>query len=545
MVSSFHGLETARRALSIQRSALHTTAHNIANASTPGYSRQRVSLKTSEPYPGAGLNRPHIPGQIGTGVEAGTVERIRESYLDIQFRMEHTKLGYYESLSAALAKMEDIMNEPSDSGLQTVMNQFWNALQDLANHPENLGARQVAASRGEMVADTFNYYYNSLERIKRDLGSEIDVTVKRINDIIKQIHDINMQIAKVEPHGLSPNDLYDERDLLVDELSKYVNVRVNAIIPEQYGLPVTSAVGLYEIEIIRSDGSSYGDGAKLLSVDGGNGSMTVQTLIVTGDNDEDAPLEGNVRTIRVGEFAIEDLGFSGELAGLIESYGYVSGQAEDGRDIVEGYFPEMMEKLNKLAFAFVSEFNYIHSQGYDLNGESGEAFFELGEEASYEYNPDLPYAQLIRMNYDIIQDPAKIAAASESEDSAGDNTNAFRLANIKAKDFRDYEFIKPGEEGGAGGTLPGDMTGSFDYYYAAMIGDLGVDAQSAVRNRDNDRVLVDSVEFNRQSVSGVSLDEEMTNMIMFQHAYNASARMITVIDEMLDRIINGMGITGR
>ena len=114
-----------------------------------------------------------------------------------------------------------------------------------------------------------------------------------------------------------------------------------------------------------------------------------------------------------------------------------------------------------------------------------------------------------------------------------------------AKDFRDYEFIKPGEEGGAGGTLPGDMTGSFDYYYAAMIGDLGVDAQSAVRNRDNARVLVDSVEFNRQSVSGVSLDEEMTNMIMFQHAYNASARMITVIDEMLDRIINGMGITGR
>lgn len=201
MVSTFHGLETAKRGMTAQQLALYTTGHNIANANTPGYTRQRVSFATAEPFPGAGLNRPQIPGQLGTGVQAGTIERIRESFLDVQYRSENTKLGYYSSLSSALAKMEDIMNEPSNSGLQNIMSQFWSSLQNMADHPENLGARQVVAAKGQMVAETFNYYYNSLDGIKKDLGSEMDVTVKNINTIVSQIDELNKQIASVEPLG--------------------------------------------------------------------------------------------------------------------------------------------------------------------------------------------------------------------------------------------------------------------------------------------------------------------------------------------------------
>ncbi|MED3643619.1 flagellar hook-associated protein FlgK [Caldifermentibacillus hisashii] len=518
MVSTFHGLETAKRGMTAQQLGLYTTGHNISNANTPGYTRQRVSFETAEPFPGAGLNRPQIPGQLGTGVQAGTIERIRESFLDVQYRSENTKLGYYSSLSSALAKMEDIMNEPSNSGLQNIMSQFWSSLQNMADHPENLGARQVVAAKGQMVAETFNYYYNSLDGIKKDLGSEMDVTVKNINTIVSQIDELNKQIASVEPHGMLPNDLYDKRDQLVDQLSSLVNVKVRPIKPIQYGQPLPTAVGLYQIELVQNDE------AQLLTVDGTTGASQQNELSITAENGVKAPpLKGNVQSVQVGSVTLDN--FSGKLKGLIESYGYIG-----ANDKVKGHYPEMMEKLNKLAYAFANEFNHIHQQGYGLEKTArAGVFFDLSG------STDNNYAQIIRVHDEIIKDPTNIAAAAKKGgDNSGDNTIAFQLADLKKKNFKEYSV-----------PLPNDMSGTFDFYYAAMIGELGVAAQSANTNMENVQVLVDSVEYNRQSVSGVSLDEELTNMITFQHAYNASARMITVIDEMLDKIINGMGVVGR
>ena len=121
MTSTFHGLETAKRAMFTQQQALYVTGHNIANVNTPGFSRQRVNFVQTEPYPAVAMNRPQIPGQMGTGVKAGSVERIRESFLDIQYRNESNKLGYWESRAESLSKMEDIMNEPTDNGLSAVL----------------------------------------------------------------------------------------------------------------------------------------------------------------------------------------------------------------------------------------------------------------------------------------------------------------------------------------------------------------------------------------------------------------------------------------
>ena len=196
---------------------------------------------------------------------------------------------------------------------------------------------------------------------------------------------------------------------------------------------------------------------------------------------------------------------------------------------VKGHYPEMLEKLNKMALAFVQEFNAIHREGYSLNGTtpSGIDFFVFDD-------PNNIIAS-IRVNQDILDNSALIAAGLNSGVS-GDNGNAQRLADIKSKNFKDYETVAD---------LPAGLSGTIDTYYAGIIGRLGVDSQSAKKDAENSQVLADAVELNRQSVSSVSLDEEMTNMIKFQHAYNASARMITVIDEMIDRIINGMGISGR
>ena len=531
MIPTWHGLETAKRGINTQQTALYTISHNIANANTDGYTRQRVNFSTTTPYPGTGMNRPGIPGQIGTGVEAGTIERVRESFLDLQYRLENNKFGYYSTLSSALSKMEDIMNEPSNSGLSNVMDKFWSALQDLANHTENTGAREVVATTGKMVADTFNYYYNSLNRIKNDLGTEINVTVKEINTLISQINELNEQIARVEPHGQLPNDLYDKRDLLVDQLSGLVNIKVTNVVPKNYGRALPTATGLYQIELVQADGSSYSPIARLINVDYSSGRSSANEMKVVDEFNYSDPLRGNVSYVMVGNQKLEHADFSGKLAGLIESYGYLD---QDGS--VKGHYPEIMENLNKLTEAFAKEFNHVHRSGFDLNGQAGEDFFIFDAN-----NP----AGSITVNSYILEDSARIAAGKNPGES-GDNENAKRLAAIKSKDFNQYEYIKQLDaNGNPKETLPKGLSGSFDSYYAGIIGNMGVKSQSFRKDMENTQVLVDSVQYNRQSVSGVSLDEEMTNMISFQHAYNASARMITVIDEMLDKIINGMGVVGR
>ncbi|CAM3556266.1 flagellar hook-associated protein FlgK [Aeromicrobium ponti] len=520
MRSTFMGLETARRGMFTQQSALHTTGHNISNANTPGYSRQRINFTQTTPYPSVGMNRPQLPGQMGTGVEAGTVQRIRESFLDVQFRTENTKMGYYGAMSESLTKMEEIMNEPSENGLHSTLEKFWNALQDLSSHTENTGARDVVAATGQMVADTLNYYHNSLTRVQEDIGSQIGVKVDEINAIVGQIDHLNKQIAEVEPHGYLPNDLYDERDVLVDQLSKMVNVKVTNVIPNNYGNAKSIAEGLYNIEIVQQDGKSFAQPLNLISVTKASGIMGTNKLELEDEN-------GAVSELKVGDASITDFDrLSGELSGLIKSFGY---KTESGK---KGSYPEMLDKLNKMAAAFANEFNHIHSKGFALGASepSGKDFFVFDQG-----NP----AQSMKVNQDLLDDSSLIAAGKESG-ASGDNQNAQLLADLRKKSFSDYGFYKQ-----AGNTLPEGLNGSLDTYYSGIIGRMGVDSQSAKKDLRNSSILADSVEQNRQSVSAVSLDEEMTNMIKFQHAYNASARNITVVDEMLDKIINGMGVVGR
>src|SRR5699024_2242255 len=153
-MSTFHGLEMARQALFAQQSALYTTGHNISNANTDGYSRQRVNFETTSPFPAPSRVQPQIAGQKGTGVDIGSIQRIRDHFLDVQYRNENGKLGYWETKSEALKRMENLLNEPTDEGLAAVMNEFWQSLNDLAVNPDNTGARSVVAQRGLAVAET-------------------------------------------------------------------------------------------------------------------------------------------------------------------------------------------------------------------------------------------------------------------------------------------------------------------------------------------------------------------------------------------------------
>ncbi|WP_077597244.1 flagellar hook-associated protein FlgK [Oceanobacillus kimchii] len=492
-MGTFYGLEMSRQALAVQQSALYTTGHNISNANTEGYSRQRVNLEAMNGFPYASRNRPNIPGQMGTGVEAGSVQRIRNQFLDNQFRSENNSSGYWTERANALSRMENVMNEPSDSGLSKTMNQFWQSLQDLAVNPDNAGARSVVLERGHALADTFNYLSSSMSTIRSDLSNQIDTTVKDANSLIDSIDNLNAQIKNLETHGYDANDLYDKRDVLLDELSGIVNIKVTY----DNSHAKNRADGVATVEVLNDSGDPI---ATL--VDGVEGTVNhIEAPLYNEGEENDLTV---IENIQVNGESI--LSSKGSLSGLVESYGYLDGEERVGD------YPEMMNRLDELAYAIATSFNEIHSQ------DGGALFFADLTDLTDEKGA----AGAISV---ILEDYEDINASADGEAGNGDRASALADIFTNANDLLD----------GA----------SINDYFGSIIGDLGVKAEQANTMQENTMTLQHQVQNQRHSISAVSLDEEMSNMIKFQHAYNAAARGMTTMDEMIDTIINRMGLVGR
>ncbi|WP_252502381.1 flagellar hook-associated protein FlgK [Sporosarcina sp. Marseille-Q4943] len=514
MRSTFMGLETNKRGLFTQQSGLYTTGHNISNANTLGYSRQRVNMQATAGFPGVGLNTPTMPGFLGTGVEAGSIQRIRDGFVDQQFRQESNKLGYWESRSKAISQMEDVLAEPSAYGLQQSLSEFWSSLQTLAANPENGGARAVVVQRGEAVADSFNYMHKSLTEIQTNLGKEIGVATKDINSMLEQIADLNRQIAQVEPNGYMPNDLYDARDMLLDELSSYVPIETTYEKSGGRTLPIAEGTVTVSLKMKNGPAIEIVKGKEFGEIQPNPSTLIDPTknenIAITGMTIKDA--SGTTADYPHSTFLD-----SGRLKSLVDSYGYTDGNT------TKGLYPDMIAELNKMAAAFANEMNKVHTSGTDLRGNLGTNFFD-GKV------PGDPFtAGNIVVNDQLKKDPNLVAASDSSAGSAevGNGKNAKALADVQF----------------SGLTALGGST--IQTYYSGVIGKLGVDGQQAERLTFNTTTLLGAVSHRRDSISSVSLDEEMTDMIKFQQAYNASARMITVVDETLDKIINGMGVVGR
>lgn len=554
------GLEASKRGLFTQQSALYTTGHNISNANTIGYTRQRVNMASTLGYPGAGLNSPMTAGHIGTGVEATSVQRIRDEFIDRQYRQETNKLGYWESKANAISQMEDVMSEPSEYGLNEAFNLFWSSLQDVSTNPEDSAARKVAIQRAEHLADTFNYLDTQLKQIQGNIGNEIDVSTTQINSILKQIAEINKQIQAVEPNGYMPNDLYDARDTLLDELNEYIPVSVERV--KSGGNALEIAEGSYKITYKTADGTTMTlvdgkDYAELKALDtaGNKVDGNVDDAATKGYNPFAQIVVSNIgnppdSTTTQGSFEEADFENSkGKLLSLINSYGFKNTDSPT----TEGYYPEMLANLDKLAQVFVEAFNTVHQAGYTLNSTNdstapdGGLFF-VGEGATATSAGTIT-AGTIKVSAEIKNDPKKIAASSAPGEE-GNGKWATELANLQSKAVGangftiDLDRTNP-NDANVTYTPTTDLDGAtFQSFYESLIGQLGVDGQEAARLQYNSETIRLTVANNRASMSSVSLDEEMTNMITFQQAYNANARMITVIDETLDKIINGMGRVG-
>jgi len=486
MANYFNTINTALRALQAQQKSLDVTGHNIANANTEGYSRQRAIHSATDPYTVPGFGMPAGAGQVGTGVEIAEIARIRDKFIDGQINEEKQSLGYWEKMYEGLHRIELIFNEPSDSSLSFAMTKFWESLQELSNNPEDPAVRESVKQTAQTMIDTFHNLNDQLADYKRSLNADVNTITDEINSIARRIADLNEQIVDVKGTGKNPNDLLDRRDLLFEELNHLV--KVQGYEDSQGNLHVSLG------------GTRLVSGKKVNELaikDNPDPTREFEDIIYFTNTNSDALIEG------------------GELKAILALRGGY--RDENGDDT--GEIGRYMARLDELASVVVEEFNIVHHEGYDLEGNDGGDFFAAT-------GPDgVPVdAHNISLSTDILAlDGINKITAGLSTDgirNPGNGDNATQLANI----INGEKIFNSG-------------TATMLDFYKSMISTMGIEGQRADRMVNNQTTLVDQLENQRTSISGVSLDEEIANLIKFQQAYNAATRIITTSQYILDSLM--------
>jgi len=684
----FGSYEIARSGLLVNERALYVTGHNISNVNTPGYVRQQAMIKTG-PY--LNIQNKYGSYQMGLGADIQQIRQIRNIFLDNIFRQENTTLGYWEARAKTLSEIESILGEPTETGLQNVMNQFWDAWQELSKEPDSLTVRALVRQRGEALVHHANQLAQQLDKLQQDLNTEIRVKVDEVNKITREIATLNSEIMKNEVSGDIANDYRDRRNLLVDNLSKLLDCQVYEAPDGQ--LEITAGghylVNRYEsfeiaaeprdaqgefyvlklketgIEIPLRSGTIKGLMESRGEVSGVKGSIENGTpnnkvdIVIAIDVSDNADstylacikdnisvyveelrksgLDYSLRLVTYGgtvisnnDFgadgtalaaaipdsplpvagpdgnfggpgglleALEGISFrenayrcslvftpgscnppadAGTYAERLEALGiktsvitdtvyYASGDGEEGWDKIAGstggklydihtpadeyesmlasigsdtndsvnmqmsvvqpstnIISHLRIRLNALINIIAREVNYLHQNGYKLGGSptQGEAFF-----VAIDDNYPIGMGN-IKLN-DNLADLTNIAASGAGD--VGDNTIALKIANLRHL------------------SVMADLTGqvSIDEYYRSIVLEIGYNSSEAERISMNQRDLVIAADQQRQSIAGVSMDEEMANMLKYKFAYNAASRAINVIDKMIETMIERLGLAGR
>ncbi|MDT0126217.1 flagellar hook-associated protein FlgK [Paenibacillus sp. RRE4] len=514
MTSTFHSIETAKRSLFAQTTALSTTGHNVANANTEGYSRQKVNMQASIPMEPFAFLHSTAPGQLGTGVEFDSITRVREKFLDDQYRNENTNFGSWSIQRDTLEKLEAIVNEPSKTGFRTVMDNFYKSWSDLSKNPEDVTARRIVKETTLALTDAMNQISRQLDSLSQDLDSNIAVKGNEIQGYLGNIANLNSAIVKVESLGDNANDLRDQRDLMADKLSKIMNITV------------TDTPQGYQIQM---------NGQELVT--GGAVQATVDSAFLNNAYTAGTLTNGEVHgMIRSRDTLVSDYRKQmDDLANTLAN-GDIDITIPAGSVLPENNSLGLTGAARTLTSDLkvtVKGLNGLHQLGYSMDGTNngGLPFFTAAGGGT------AITAGNISLNAEILADPNKIATSLRTTTASGtetvikgNNTLANLIANLKDTPMKSTD---------------GLSSATIGAQFSAIVGQLGVQSQEAARQTSNSEFLVQQVDTRRQSVSGVSLDEEMGNMIKYQHAYSASARFMTTYDQLLDKLINSTGMVGR
>lgn len=558
MSGLFATLNTSKGGMFAQQQYINVTSHNISNANTEGFSRQHIVLQTARPQTIAGG-----AGQIGTGVTVSSIERTRNQFLDYQIRKESSLLGNYGVRQDYLSEIEGIFNEPSDTGISELMSEFFDAWQTLSKNPEKSDARTVVAQKAKALADELNHTYKKLNDTKDNAAKEIQNNLFEVNTILDQLNSINKEIITVTIAGNNPNDLLDSRDLLLDELSTKFGIDTrNQILNGITCKPEDND----SMNLIRNkdsqDINKLGFVNKLTKNPDGsydieyykNGDMTSDKnkVTLTGVTLSDEQYE-NLNNGRV--LVTEEDGSVNLTGGALNndqifnpSSGRLGGLQSIHED-AESY----IEQANTLAKTLAFAVNAIHTEGIPA-GEQYAFFVNSG-------NDPLDYdgitAGNITMNSDILKNVMLIQAGASKASGSTDGDRALALASLrdfglnidsiqsgKKKDGSVYDYKAFVEEHlgtTAGGEVPKfntiDGGVKVEGFFKNTINKLGVQSEEATRIVKNQNTLLKGLLERRLSTSGVSLDEEAINLVQFQHAFQANAKVITTVDQLLDVVI--------
>ncbi|NFF64940.1 flagellar hook-associated protein FlgK [Clostridium sporogenes] len=628
MSGLFGTLNIGKSGMFAQQGAINTTSHNIANANTEGYSRQRVELQTTRPYCKPSMNSAAGPGQVGTGVQIVAINRVRDSFLDYQTRVELGVQGHFSSRHKFLSQIENILNEPTDVGISKLFGKFFDAWHDLSLNAQGSNAKSVVMEQASALADELNHTFNELSKLKENTQGEIQQTVFEVNSILDQINQLNQEIIQVKVAGQQPNDLMDRRDLLLDKLSAKFGIEIDKENFEGINLSTSNHAKNYQDKTSPFGGEppivggkdanlvqrvnpedvyrfSYIKGIKAPAgkKPGQPGEYEV-TYYVGGDTKS----ESNKRTITVTignpkdpnnptpeelkeaeeQFKRLDEGRvlwtdkNGDVVKIADnssadenankSTGTIGSGSCDFKNLklfeppsgelrgqmsVQEEIDNYQEQLNKLAKALAFSVNAIHTQSLDpANPKDGALnFFINGKDPDKELEIT---AGNIAINADIKKNPMKIIAGVIPNSGEGDGKRALAISQIKDvfMSIQDIdkntdretflkEFFKPNDEFEFNGTklntIGKDTNGmTMNTYFNDIIGGLGVDEAEAQRMVKNQATLLKGFQQSRDSVSGVSLDEEFANLVQFNHCYQANAKIISTVDQLLDVVINGL-----
>jgi flagellar hook-associated protein 1 FlgK len=559
MTDIYGVISMAGKALLIQQKAINVTGNNIANVNTPGYSRQTLKLQTASPQQSP-------VGLMGSGVDAIGIEREYDRFLGLQINAETETLGRWQTQKENLEIVEAIFDEGPDFGLNRALSDFWNAWQDLSNDAPNFNERMVLQAKGSTLAASFNRISNDLQKAQEGIDLSIEGAIEDINQLTREIADLNQKIMESEGAGKVANDYRDLRDMALKDLAELIDIRsyedANGRVTVSVGSGQTvvernanrllgtsvNAAGFKDIEWISTDGTTQNITA---SISNGKmkGWLESRDVIIEdylGRLDEMASaLIRDINTLHAGGYGLDYSSghqfFTGSLYGSINSSsGSLSIQGESTlsnnititlvgggtagletitTDPTTGNITVAIENGVSTG-AQIAAALQTHADINSVTATAPGMAWTLGGGTDAASIGGAHPARDMQVNPAIVNDLDLIAAASTRAGVPGDNANALAIANL--------QYVK----------IMNSNSSTFDEYYQALVSEVGSHVQntSAYYNHQSDMVV--HMENRREALSGVSLDEEMINLVKFQNAYDAAAKLISTADELMQTVLN-------
>lgn len=468
-------LNIAGQALAAQQQALRTTGHNLSNADTAGFSRQRVEFGSAPPDVGADFS-------LGRGVQTSGVRRAVDRFLEDRLLGAHGEAGFSQAENRALNRIADVFPIEEGSGLSAALDAFFGAFSDLAQNPASQSERVALMGRATVLVQTFQDTRARLTATQSGLDKDLKSAVQILNGLLPRVAELNVQIVADEVGGGQANDLRDQRQKLLQDIADFADITTRE-----------GADGQVSVEM---------NGLLLVSNDR---AITLTTTLDPASNQHKiASLGPGGNTTDITSFFDR-----GEIGATIQA-----------RDVS---VPAVIDQLDQLAFAVANEVNTQHTLGFDLNGTAGGNFFDVAPAPLAPLPAYDSAAAKIKIDLTLAGDSRLIAAAQEATGVPGDNRNALAMAGLYNTEFVSL----------------GNLT--FQSSFINILADIGEKVQTSESRLAFHQDLLTQAESRREVVSGVNMDEELSNLIKFQRAFEAAARLVQTGDEMYQSVLAMVG----